>query len=117
MGSGFPGPLSGRPWPHIQAFDWSARQVEHGHPCCRKQAGTSPASPVDLVMADSQVLRRLRRVAALAGYRYKVWFRSHRRQLFLRWRDGDIADQMADYRRSIESRDWSAALPKALALG
>ncbi|RWM75617.1 hypothetical protein [Mesorhizobium sp.] len=68
-------------------------------------------------MAGSQLLRRLRRGVALAGYNYKVWFRRHRRQLFLRWRDGDIADQMADYRRSIEARDWSAALPKALALG
>ncbi|MGX9115521.1 glycosyltransferase family 9 protein [Mesorhizobium sp. BHbsci] len=68
-------------------------------------------------MAGSQLLRRFRRGAALAGYKYKVWFRRHRRQLFLRWRDGDIADQMADYRRSIEARDWSAALPKALALG
>ncbi|MER8813468.1 hypothetical protein [Mesorhizobium sp. M0965] len=67
-------------------------------------------------MADSRFLLRLRRAIALAGYKYKVWFRSHRRQLFLRWRDGDIADQMADYRRSIEARDWSAALPKALAL-
>ncbi|CAH2394669.1 glycosyltransferase family 9 protein [Mesorhizobium ventifaucium] len=68
-------------------------------------------------MAGSQLLRRFRRGVALAGYNYKVWFRRHRRQLFLRWRDGDIADQMADYRRSIEARDWSAALPKALALG
>ncbi|TIX52973.1 MAG: hypothetical protein E5V28_30985, partial [Mesorhizobium sp.] len=68
-------------------------------------------------MAGSQLLRRFRRGVALAGYKYKVWFRRHRRQLFLRWRDGDIADQMADYRRSIEARDWSAALPKALALG
>jgi hypothetical protein len=68
-------------------------------------------------MAASQILRRFRHVAALAGYKYKVWFRRHRRQFFLRWRDGDIADQMADYRRSIESRDWPAALPKALALG
>ncbi|RWB07681.1 hypothetical protein [Mesorhizobium sp.] len=68
-------------------------------------------------MEASQLLRRVRRFVALAGYNYKVWFRRHRRQLFLRWRDGDIADQMADYRRSIEARDWSAALPKALALG
>ncbi|ESZ19191.1 hypothetical protein [Mesorhizobium sp. L48C026A00] len=68
-------------------------------------------------MEASQLLRRVRRFVALAGYNYKVWFRRHRRQLFLRWRDGDIADQMADYRRSIDARDWSAALPKALALG
>ncbi|RWO63416.1 hypothetical protein [Mesorhizobium sp.] len=68
-------------------------------------------------MAGSQLLRRFRRGVALAGYNYKVWFRRHRRQLFLRWRDGDIADQMADYRRCVEARDWSAALPKALALG
>ncbi|TIL81140.1 MAG: hypothetical protein E5Y76_05465, partial [Mesorhizobium sp.] len=61
-------------------------------------------------MAGNQLLRRFRRGVALAGYKYKVWFRRHRR-------DGDIADQMADYRRSIEARDWSAALPKALALG
>jgi hypothetical protein len=67
-------------------------------------------------MADSRVLRRLRRVATLAGYRYKVWFRRHRRQLFLRLRDGDLAGQMADYRQSIEDRDWQAALPRALAL-
>lgn len=56
-------------------------------------------------------------MATLAGYRYKVWFRRHRRQLFLRLRDGDLAVQMADYRRSVEDRDWQAALPKALALG
>lgn len=68
-------------------------------------------------MAGSQILQRLQRAATLAGYRYKVWFRRHRRQLFLRWRDGDVADQMADYRQSVASRDWSAALPKALALG
>ncbi|MER8527133.1 MULTISPECIES: hypothetical protein [unclassified Mesorhizobium] len=68
-------------------------------------------------MEGSLLLGRLRRAVALAGYKYKVWFRRHRRQLFLRWRDGDIADQMADYRRSVESRDWPAALPKALALG
>ena len=68
-------------------------------------------------MADSRILRRLRRVATLAGYRYKVWFRRHRRQLFLRLRDGDLAGQMADYRQSIEDRDWQAALPRALALG
>ncbi|PAQ12115.1 glycosyltransferase family 9 protein [Mesorhizobium temperatum] len=68
-------------------------------------------------MAGSQLLRRFRRGVALAGYNYKVWFRRHRRQLFLRWRDGDIADRMADYRRSVEARDWPAALPKALALG
>ncbi|TIM36974.1 MAG: hypothetical protein E5Y61_01390 [Mesorhizobium sp.] len=69
------------------------------------------------VMEASQLLGRVRRVVALAGYNYKVWFRRHRRQFFLRLRDRDIADQMADYRRSVESRDWLAALPKALALG
>ena len=68
-------------------------------------------------MGNSRIVRGIRRMATLAGYRYKVWFRRHRRQLFLRLRDGDLAVQMADYRQSVEDRDWQAALPKALALG
>ena len=67
-------------------------------------------------MPVGKMLARVLRVMALAGYRYKVWFRRNRRQLFLRWRDAGIADQLVDYRRSIEHKDWPAALPKALAL-
>ncbi|MEZ2329206.1 hypothetical protein AB6802_05745 [Mesorhizobium sp. RCC_202] len=68
-------------------------------------------------MADSRIWRQACHAAALAGYRYKVWFRRHRRHILLRLRDGDLAMQMSDYRQSVENRDWRAALPKALALG
>jgi hypothetical protein len=67
-------------------------------------------------MSDSFGLRRLGLLATRARYHSKVWFRSRRRQLFLRLRAPRLASQMEDYRRLVEAKDWRAALPKALDL-
>lgn len=67
-------------------------------------------------MSGRDRLRRLSLLATRARYHSKVWFRSRRRQLFLRLRNPRLASQMEDYRQSVEAKDWQAALPKALDL-
>lgn len=54
------------------------------------------------------------RLAELAGYRGKRWFRANRRQLFLWLGDREFAGRVSAYRRLAEAKDWQAALPKAL---
>jgi hypothetical protein len=58
----------------------------------------------------------LRQRAGRLSYTFKNWFRSRRRQLFLSLRHGDVARDMAAYRRLLAARDWQSALARATAL-